>query len=159
MKVAAAHAIATAVDDVALGPDFIISVGDGFFGWRRAWQWAVARVAMETGEARQQVDLELVARAVARSPTGPSGARQFPPESDQRAPLQPFVLLHHRACRTVGQDIEHQHAVRPEFSQRRVARFQQFLRGGALEGVVNRSRCRCRQSLESRIASVTASGK
>jgi len=60
MKIAAAHAIATAVSDAALGPDFIIPSAMDFSVAPRV-AVAVAKVAMETGEARQQVDLDVVA--------------------------------------------------------------------------------------------------
>jgi len=60
MKIAAAHAIASAVDAAALGPDFIIPAAMDFSVAPRV-AVAVARVAMETGEARQQVDLDVVA--------------------------------------------------------------------------------------------------
>jgi malate dehydrogenase (oxaloacetate-decarboxylating) len=60
MKIAAAHAIATAVSDAALGPEFIIPSAMDFTVAPRV-AVAVAKVAMETGEARHHVDLALVA--------------------------------------------------------------------------------------------------
>ena len=60
MKIAAAHAIATAVGDAELGPEFIIPSAMDFSVAPRV-AVAVARVALETGEARQQVDLDVVA--------------------------------------------------------------------------------------------------
>ncbi len=60
MKIAAAHAIASAVSDAELGPDYIIPSAMDFSVAPRVAA-AVARVAMETGEARQQVDLDVVA--------------------------------------------------------------------------------------------------
>jgi malate dehydrogenase (oxaloacetate-decarboxylating) len=60
MKIAAAHAIASAVGDAALGPDFIIPSAMDFSVAPRV-AVAVAKVAMETGEARHHVDLDVVA--------------------------------------------------------------------------------------------------
>ena len=60
MKIAAAHAIAAAVSDAAIGPDCIIPSAMDFSVAPRV-AVAVAKMAMETGEARQQVDLDLVA--------------------------------------------------------------------------------------------------
>jgi malate dehydrogenase (oxaloacetate-decarboxylating) len=60
MKIAAAHAIAACVADADLGPDFIIPRALDF-GVAPRVAVAVARVAMATGEARQTVDVALVA--------------------------------------------------------------------------------------------------
>jgi malate dehydrogenase (oxaloacetate-decarboxylating) len=60
MKIAAAHAIAGAVPPGLLSPDFIIPDAMDYSVAPRV-AVAVARVAMETGEARQQVDLAVVA--------------------------------------------------------------------------------------------------
>jgi malate dehydrogenase (oxaloacetate-decarboxylating) len=60
MKVAAAHAIADVVTAAELHPDFIIPNALDFAVAPRVAA-AVARVAMETGEARQSVDLAVVA--------------------------------------------------------------------------------------------------
>ena len=60
MKIAAAHAIAASVTDEELGPDFIIPSALDFSVAPRV-AVAVAKVAMETGEARQPVDLDVVA--------------------------------------------------------------------------------------------------
>jgi malate dehydrogenase (oxaloacetate-decarboxylating) len=60
MKIAAAHAIAACVADADLGPDFIIPHAMDF-GVAPRVAVAVARVAMQTGEARQTVDLAVVA--------------------------------------------------------------------------------------------------
>jgi malate dehydrogenase (oxaloacetate-decarboxylating) len=60
MKIAAAHAIAGAVPPALLTPDFIIPDAMDYSVAPRV-AVAVARVAMETGEARQQVDLAVVA--------------------------------------------------------------------------------------------------
>jgi len=61
MKIAAANAIASAVSDNDLGPDFIIPNAMDFTVAPRV-AVAVAKTAMETGEARQQVDLAVVAQ-------------------------------------------------------------------------------------------------
>jgi malate dehydrogenase (oxaloacetate-decarboxylating) len=60
MKIAAAHAIASAVPDAELGPDKIIPNAMDYSVAPRV-AVAVAKMAMETGEARQQVDLAVVA--------------------------------------------------------------------------------------------------
>ena len=60
MKIAAANAIASAVTDSDLGPDFIIPNAMDFTVAPRV-AVAVAKTAMETGEARQQVALAVVA--------------------------------------------------------------------------------------------------
>jgi malate dehydrogenase (oxaloacetate-decarboxylating) len=60
MKIAAAHAIASSVADAELAPEFIIPRAMDFTVAPRV-AVAVAKVAMETGEARQAVDLEVVA--------------------------------------------------------------------------------------------------
>jgi malate dehydrogenase (oxaloacetate-decarboxylating) len=60
MKVAAAHAIATSVSSEELQPDFIIPRAMDFSVAPRV-AMAVAQVAMETGVARQNVDLAVVA--------------------------------------------------------------------------------------------------
>lgn len=63
MKVAAARAIANLVDDEALRPDWIIPKGTDFTVAPTVAE-AVARTAMETGEARHQVDPQAVAARV-----------------------------------------------------------------------------------------------
>ena len=60
MKIAAAHAIAASVTEAQLGPDFIIPGAMDFSVAPRV-AMAVARVAMESGEARQTVELAVVA--------------------------------------------------------------------------------------------------
>ena len=60
MKIAAAHAIATAVPDDQLGPELIIPKAMDYSVAPRV-AVAVAKMAMETGEARQQVELATVA--------------------------------------------------------------------------------------------------
>jgi malate dehydrogenase (oxaloacetate-decarboxylating) len=60
MKVAAAHAIASSVADAELAPEFIIPKAMDYAVAPRV-AVAVAKVAMETGEARQVVELEVVA--------------------------------------------------------------------------------------------------
>jgi malate dehydrogenase (oxaloacetate-decarboxylating) len=60
MKVAAAHAIASSVSSDDLSPDFIIPRAMDFSVAPRV-AMAVAQVAMETGVARQSVDLAVVA--------------------------------------------------------------------------------------------------
>ena len=73
MKIAAAHAIAASVADADLGPDFIIPEAMDFAVAPRV-AMAVARVAMETGEARQTVDLAVVAERC-RAFAYPAGRR------------------------------------------------------------------------------------
>jgi malate dehydrogenase (oxaloacetate-decarboxylating) len=73
MKVAAAHAIAACVADADLGPDFIIPHAMDF-GVAPRVAVAVARVAMQTGEARQTVDLAVVAERC-RAFAYPAGRR------------------------------------------------------------------------------------
>ena len=59
MKIAAAHAIASSVTDAELSPDMIIPAAMNFAVAPRVAK-AVARVAMETGEARQVVDMATI---------------------------------------------------------------------------------------------------
>ncbi|RMH00513.1 MAG: NADP-dependent malic enzyme [Chloroflexi bacterium] len=63
MKIAAAKAIAGLVDDKSLKPDYIIPKGTDF-SVAPAVAEAVARTALETGEARVQVDPKAVAEKV-----------------------------------------------------------------------------------------------
>jgi malate dehydrogenase (oxaloacetate-decarboxylating) len=63
MKIAAAQAIAGLVSDRALRPDWIIPKGTDF-SVAPAVAEAVARTALETGEARVQVDPTAVAEKV-----------------------------------------------------------------------------------------------
>ncbi|MFW6042318.1 MAG: NAD(P)-dependent malic enzyme [Chloroflexota bacterium] len=63
MKIAAARAIASLVDDRQLRPDWIIPKGTDF-SVAPAVAEAVARTAIETGKARQKVDPAAVAAAV-----------------------------------------------------------------------------------------------
>ncbi len=73
MKIAAAHAIASTVTDGELGPECIIPNALDFSVAPRV-AVAVAKVAMETGEARQQVDLAVVA----------ARCKAFPYEGERR---------------------------------------------------------------------------
>jgi len=59
MKIAAAHAIASSVSDEELSPDMIIPAAMNFAVAPRV-AMAVAKVAMETGEARQMVDMATI---------------------------------------------------------------------------------------------------
>ena len=63
MKIAAAHAIADLVSDKQLRPDWIIPKGTDY-SVAPAVAAAVARTALETGQARKQVDPETVAARV-----------------------------------------------------------------------------------------------
>ena len=65
MKIAAAHAIANLVDTKALRPDWIIPKGTDF-SVAPAVAEAVARTAIETGEARVKVDPAAIAEKVRR---------------------------------------------------------------------------------------------
>lgn len=77
MKIAAAHAIAVSVADADLGPDFIIPQAMDFSVAPRV-AVAVARVAMASGEARQTVDLAVVAERC-RAFAYPAGRRAVEP--------------------------------------------------------------------------------
>lgn len=59
MKIAAAHAIASSVSDAELSPEMIIPAAMNFAVAPRV-AMAVAKVAMETGEARQMVDMATI---------------------------------------------------------------------------------------------------
>jgi malate dehydrogenase (oxaloacetate-decarboxylating) len=59
MKIAAAHAIASSVSDAELSPDMIIPAAMNFSVAPRV-AMAVAKVAMESGEARQMIDMATV---------------------------------------------------------------------------------------------------
>ncbi len=59
MKIAAAHAIASSVSDAELSPEMIIPAAMNFTVAPRV-AMAVAKVAMETGEARQTVDMATI---------------------------------------------------------------------------------------------------
>jgi malate dehydrogenase (oxaloacetate-decarboxylating) len=65
MKIGAAHAIAGLVDDRELRPEWIIPKGTDF-SVAPAVAEAVARCAVETGEARVEVDPVAVAEKVRR---------------------------------------------------------------------------------------------